>query len=160
MLECCTQIIGNRLFFFFNDTATTEIYTLSYTTLFRSIGSLRITVEVAEVLRYKMGRPTGLEPATPRSTILCSNQLSYDRRKSKERGLSRPLKVLSTRFPVVSGRHAAKTVPRVNAAPAPRNVQYRARAGANPDPGAHLAAQASRKSEADRGPPRQGMTEQ
>ena len=28
-----------------------------------------------------MGRPTGLEPATPRFTILCSNQLSYDRRK-------------------------------------------------------------------------------
>src|SRR5476649_3011763 len=25
------------LFFFFNDTATTEIYTLSYTTLFRSV---------------------------------------------------------------------------------------------------------------------------
>ncbi len=31
----------------------------------------------------KMGRPTGLEPATPRFTILCSNQLSYDRRKLK-----------------------------------------------------------------------------
>ena len=31
----------------------------------------------------KMGRPTGLEPATPRSTILCSNQLSYDRRKMR-----------------------------------------------------------------------------
>src|SRR5688572_31810490 len=27
-------------FFFFNDTATTEIYTLSYTTLFRSAGKL------------------------------------------------------------------------------------------------------------------------
>ena len=54
----------------------------------------------------RMGRPTGLEPATPRSTILCSNQLSYDRRKSEEWGLSRPLKVLSTRFPVVSWRRA------------------------------------------------------
>ncbi len=32
----------------------------------------------------KMGRPTGLEPATPRFTILCSNQLSYDRRKECE----------------------------------------------------------------------------
>src|SRR2546421_1818845 len=27
----------SRQFFFFNDTATTEIYTLSYTTLFRSV---------------------------------------------------------------------------------------------------------------------------
>ena len=33
-------------------------------------------------LAIKMGRPTGLEPATPRFTILCSNQLSYDRRKN------------------------------------------------------------------------------
>ncbi len=31
----------------------------------------------------KMGRPTGLEPATPGFTILCSNQLSYDRRKMR-----------------------------------------------------------------------------
>ena len=33
----------------------------------------------------KLGRPTGFEPATPRSTILCSNQLSYDRRVKKGR---------------------------------------------------------------------------
>ena len=46
-------------------------------------------------LVIKMGRPTGLEPATPRFTILCSNQLSYDRRKvlkghfrGQERGVS------------------------------------------------------------------------
>ena len=32
-----------------------------------------------------MGRPTGLEPATPRFTILCSNQLSYDRRKGRRK---------------------------------------------------------------------------
>ena len=32
-------------------------------------------------LLWKMGRSTGFEPATPRITILCSNQLSYDRRK-------------------------------------------------------------------------------
>src|SRR5450830_1965846 len=30
-----------RSFFFFNDTATTEIYTLSYTTLFRSLFNCR-----------------------------------------------------------------------------------------------------------------------
>src|SRR2546429_9798243 len=34
---CCGSAIF--FFFFFNDTATTEIYTLSYTTLFRSLRS-------------------------------------------------------------------------------------------------------------------------
>jgi hypothetical protein len=37
-------------------------------------------VRFCKWLAIKMGRPTGLEPATPRFTILCSNQLSYDRR--------------------------------------------------------------------------------
>ena len=32
-----------------------------------------------------MGRPTGFEPATPRITILCSNQLSYGRRAEREK---------------------------------------------------------------------------
>src|SRR6266446_8167443 len=33
---CCSLSNVLNFFFFFNDTATTEIYTLSYTTLFRS----------------------------------------------------------------------------------------------------------------------------
>jgi uncharacterized protein Yka (UPF0111/DUF47 family) len=36
----------------------------------------------------KMGRSTGFEPATPRITILCSNQLSYDRRKGPRKSMS------------------------------------------------------------------------
>src|SRR3989449_6610224 len=37
MLTVGTRLFGSALYlFFFNDTATTEIYTLSYTTLFRS----------------------------------------------------------------------------------------------------------------------------
>ncbi len=40
-----------------------------------------------------MGRPTGLEPATPRFTILCSNQLSYDRRKEPAKFASPPTPV-------------------------------------------------------------------
>jgi hypothetical protein len=40
-----------------------------------------VRIEFALTRCYSLGRPTGLEPATPRSTILCSNQLSYDRRK-------------------------------------------------------------------------------
>ncbi len=34
---------------------------------------------------FGMGRPTGFEPATPRITILCSNQLSYGRRAEREK---------------------------------------------------------------------------
>jgi uncharacterized SAM-binding protein YcdF (DUF218 family) len=40
----------------------------------------------------EMGRPTGLEPATPRFTILCSNQLSYDRRKKWNAKSRQPLR--------------------------------------------------------------------
>ena len=40
-----------------------------------------------------MGRPTGFEPATPRITILCSNQLSYGRRAEGKKFASRPFTV-------------------------------------------------------------------
>src|SRR5947207_11059940 len=45
-------------FFFFNDTATTEIYTLSYTTLFRSSPPL---LQLSEALHHveKCGAPLG-----------------------------------------------------------------------------------------------------
>jgi hypothetical protein len=39
----------------------------------------------------KMGRPTGFEPATPRITILCSNQLSYGRREGPRKSMSTQL---------------------------------------------------------------------
>src|SRR2546423_8728621 len=43
---CCYQTF---FFFFFNDTATTEIYTLSLTTLFRSPKSEKITVTARKI---------------------------------------------------------------------------------------------------------------
>src|SRR5260370_5385800 len=42
-------------FFFFNDTATTEIYTLSYTTLFRSLGRRRQCAARRDVLPARTG---------------------------------------------------------------------------------------------------------
>src|SRR2546429_6735306 len=39
-------------FFFFNDTATTEIYTLSYTTLFRSLAEKSTYLETAYLLLH------------------------------------------------------------------------------------------------------------
>src|SRR3989304_3698986 len=48
--------ISDVLFFFFNDTATTEIYTLPYTTLFRSTGPVELTVPRAR-LRGASGEP-------------------------------------------------------------------------------------------------------
>ena len=54
----------------------------------------------------QMGRPTGFEPATPRITILCSNQLSYGRRKgagnfSVARGAVNPF--FAANFALLSG---------------------------------------------------------
>lgn len=48
-----------------------------------------------------MGRPTGFEPATPRITILCSNQLSYGRRVSRE----------NSRAPLPLSTSSSKTLP-------------------------------------------------
>src|SRR5437763_512928 len=47
----CRQLSSPCSFFFFNDPATTEIYTLSYTTLFRS-WSARALAGDASVRRY------------------------------------------------------------------------------------------------------------
>src|SRR5947199_9944996 len=57
----CYSSFFFSFFFFFNDTATTEIYTLSYTTLFRSIAvALRVD-------RRRSGERMPAEPARHRS---------------------------------------------------------------------------------------------
>src|SRR5256885_13336761 len=42
-------------FFFFNDTATTEIYTLPYTTLFRSVGAMSRDFEELDYRKTPLG---------------------------------------------------------------------------------------------------------
>jgi hypothetical protein len=51
-----------------------------------------------------MGRPTGFEPATPRITILCSNQLSYGRRAEWKKFASPPCTVKAEFLTVKSAR--------------------------------------------------------
>src|SRR3712207_8043425 len=63
MISCC-------VFFFFNDTATTEIYTFPYTTLFRS--------------RRLASRCTGACPAASRSSI--SSRYEQQTRRPREGG--------------------------------------------------------------------------
>ena len=50
-------------------------------------------------LTETMGRPTGLEPATPGFTILCSNQLSYDRRKMRSAKVREPRRECQSLLP-------------------------------------------------------------
>src|SRR5690349_24687065 len=65
-------------FFFFNDTATTEIYTLSYTTLFRSL-SLAIAIFGGERLAGVSPIASALIGADRKSTRLNSShvEISY-----------------------------------------------------------------------------------
>src|SRR5258707_7619960 len=67
MLQRCSS------FFFFNDTATTEIYTLSYTTLFRSLDPQTVFAETVDRqgirrlrwgLRYHLDRSSGIVDAS------------------------------------------------------------------------------------------------
>src|SRR5260370_41227646 len=51
-------------FFFFNDTATTEIYTLSYTTLFRSLANVPYTPPVGPGF-YQRTPPAFAPPIAP-----------------------------------------------------------------------------------------------
>src|SRR2546421_12323469 len=52
----CVSSLFLFSFFFFNDTATTEIYTLSYTTLFRSLHGREGEATVDEYQGARVGR--------------------------------------------------------------------------------------------------------
>jgi putative endonuclease len=80
----------------------------------------------------KMGRPTGLEPATPRFTILCSNQLSYDRRVGSGKILG-SLAAVNRFFRARAGQRSPRQAqrlakiqrrPRPRAARSPRRIGY------------------------------------
>src|SRR6266496_4623545 len=68
-------------FFFFNDTATTEIYTLSHTTLFRSAGRHRLRPACRRAEREQPFRPARPRagPEDRKSTRLNSShvEISY-----------------------------------------------------------------------------------
>ena len=53
-------------------------------------------------MKIGVGRPTGLEPATPRFTILCSNQLSYGRRKEEPVTFASPASAVNFFFPALT----------------------------------------------------------
>src|SRR5689334_25283148 len=56
---CHLRCIFSTFFFFFNDTATTEIYTLSLTTLFRSEPILEILADESQHVLFVQQLPDG-----------------------------------------------------------------------------------------------------
>src|SRR5580765_4646344 len=94
------------IFFFFNDTATTEIYTLSYTTLFRSCSRRR---------RRRRARPAG---SVPRACSSRRTSISGPCRSEERRWSARP-------------RHTRSAAPSVQVRPSPpRRRRLRSRSGA------------------------------
>src|SRR5687768_18208192 len=81
LIYICTSILQFFLFlfffFFFNDTATTEIYTLSYTTLFRSVltDGDAIVVETSSIVEHLAVHHPG--PAPDRKSTRLNSSHGY-----------------------------------------------------------------------------------
>src|SRR5688572_33352539 len=83
------QIFSRLFFFFFNDTATTEIYTFPYTTLFRSHGSRQ--GESYEESKSDMGRFSNhrseehTSELQSQSNLVCRLLLEKKKKKKKQK---------------------------------------------------------------------------
>src|SRR5438876_8205305 len=103
-MRCLTSSHIFSFFFFFNDPATTEIYTFPYTTLFRSVpevlGTVAVAVQPVEHRGSGAGRSIGLRGAggDRKSTrlnsshpsisyaVFCLKKKKKNKRKSENKG--------------------------------------------------------------------------
>src|SRR5258705_1351029 len=82
-------VAGVVVFFFFNDTATTEIYTLSLTTLFRSRPTIGIPASSSGACRRRRNAPLDRKSTRLNSSHLGISYAVFCLKKKQQRAASR-----------------------------------------------------------------------